>query len=52
MTLTKDQIVGSLQRRLGVSKSAASPLNPVLDTIKSSLANGEDVLISGLGNSA
>ena len=50
MTLTKDHIVGSLQTRLGVSKPESSRhLESILELIKSSLAGGDDVLISGFG---
>ena len=50
MTLTKDQIVGSLETRLGISRSESSRLvESMLETIKAALARGEDVLISGFG---
>ena len=50
MTLTKDHILGSLQSRLGVSKPESTGLlESVLELIKSSLASGDDVLISGFG---
>jgi len=50
MTLTKDHIVDSVQRRLGVSKPESSRLlESVLELIKNSLAGGDDVLISGFG---
>jgi integration host factor subunit alpha len=50
MTLTKDQSIGSLQSRLGFSKSESSRfLESVLELIKGSLADGDDVLISGFG---
>jgi len=50
MTLTKDHLAGSLQSRLGVSKPESSGLvESVLELIKSSLAGGDDVLISGFG---
>jgi integration host factor subunit alpha len=50
MTLTKDHIVDSVQRRLGVSKPESSRLlESVLELIKSSLAGGDDLLISGFG---
>ena len=53
MTLTKDHILGSLQSRLGVSKTESSRLlESVLELIKSSLASGDDVLISGFGKFA
>ena len=50
MTLTKDHIIGSLQSRLGVSRSDSSCfLESTLELIKSALAGGDDVLISGFG---
>ena len=50
MTLTKDQLIGSIGNRLGISKFESSRIIEfVLETIKSSLSDGEDVLISGFG---
>ena len=50
MTLTKDQIVGSLETCLGVSKTESTRLvESMLETIKATLARGEDVLITGFG---
>jgi integration host factor subunit alpha len=50
MTLTKDHLIESLRNRLGISKFESSRiLESVLETIKTSLSNGEDVLISGFG---
>jgi integration host factor subunit alpha len=50
MALTKDHIVDSLYPRLGASKFGSSRfLESVLETIKASLASGNDVLISGFG---
>ena len=50
MTLTKDQIVSSIGNRLGVTKFESTRLvESVLETVKASLSNGEDVLISGFG---
>ena len=50
MALTKDHIVGSLQSRLGFSKFESTRfLESVLELIKTSLTNGDDVLISGFG---
>jgi integration host factor subunit alpha len=50
MTLTKDQLINSIGNRLGVSKPESSRiLESVLETVKISLSNGEDVLISGFG---
>lgn len=53
MALTKDHIIGSLQSRLGFSKSDSSRLlESVLELIKSYLANGDGVLITGFGKFA
>ncbi len=50
MTLTKSQIVDSLTNELGFSrKTSTETLETLLEIIKSSLENGEDVLISGYG---
>jgi integration host factor subunit alpha len=50
MTITKDHLVRSIENRLGLSKFESSRMvESVLETIKTSLSNGEDVLISGFG---
>jgi integration host factor subunit alpha len=50
MTLTKDQIVNSVHTQLGFSKNRSFELvESVLEIIKNTLENGEDVLISGFG---
>lgn len=50
MTLTKSQIVDSLTNELGFSrKTSTETLETLLEIIKSSLENSEDVLISGYG---
>lgn len=50
MTLTKDHLVSSIGKRLGISKFESSRiLESVLETVKNSLSNGEDALISGFG---
>jgi len=50
MTLTKDHLVSSIGNRLGISKfESLRILESVLETVKISLSNGEDVLISGFG---
>jgi len=50
MTLTKDHLIKSIGNRLGISKFESSRIvESVLETVKNSLANGEDVLISGFG---
>ena len=50
MTLTKDHLIESIRKCLDISKFESSRiLESVLETIKTSLSNGEDVLISGFG---
>ena len=50
MTLTKEHIIGSIQSQVDISRPEASHLiESLLETIKATLANGEDVLISGFG---
>ena len=50
MTLTKEDLIGSVQNQSGTSKSESSALvESVLKIIKTTLGNGEDVLISGFG---
>ena len=50
MTLTKDHPVSSIGNRLGISKFESSRIiESILETVKTSLSNGEDVLISGFG---
>jgi integration host factor subunit alpha len=50
MTLTKDHIVSSMANHLGVTKFESTRLvESVLETVKTSLSNGDDVLISGFG---
>lgn len=50
MTLTKDHLVSSIGNRLGISKLESSRiLEFVLETVKTSLSNGVDVLISEFG---
>ena len=50
MTLTKDHIVSSIANHLGVTKFESTRLvESVLETVKTSLSNGDDVLISGFG---
>jgi integration host factor subunit alpha len=50
MTLTKDDLVNSLNSRLDLPKRKASTLvEAVLDIIKGSLEREEDVLVSGFG---
>ncbi len=50
MTLTKAQIVDSLHEQLGFSrKECVNLIEDLLEIIKGTLENGEDVLISGFG---
>ena len=50
MTLTKDHIISSIGNRIGVTKFESTRLvESVLETIKTSLSYGEDVLITGFG---
>jgi integration host factor subunit alpha len=50
MTLTKDHLIESVRGQLGIPKAESTRLvELVLETIKTTLANGEDVLISGFG---
>lgn len=50
MTLTKSKIVDTLTDHMGLPKKiGADALETLLEIIKSSLENGEDVLISGYG---
>jgi integration host factor subunit alpha len=50
MTLTKEHLIESITNRLGISKFEASRiLESILERIKTSLSNAEDVLISGFG---
>ncbi|MGA7145837.1 MAG: integration host factor subunit alpha [Desulfobacterales bacterium] len=50
MTLTKIQIVESVQNQTGFSKNKSSEIvETFLEIIKSTLASEEDVMISGFG---
>ncbi len=50
MTLTKAHIIGSIQSQFDISRPESSRLvESLLETIKATLVNGEDVLISGFG---
>ena len=50
MALTKAQIVGTVQNHLGLSRKRSSQLiENLLEIMKKSLENGEDVLVSGFG---
>ena len=50
MTLTKAQIVESIQNQTGFPRNKSSEIvETLLEIIKSTLASGEDVLVSGFG---
>jgi len=50
MTLTKADIIDAVHSNLGHSKAQSAELvESLLEIIKQTLANGEDVLISGFG---
>ena len=50
MTLTKEDLINSIYNRFGFSKAkSAQAVESLLETIKNTLASGEDVLISGFG---
>jgi integration host factor subunit alpha len=50
MTLTKAQMVESIQNQTGFQKTRSSEIvETLLEIIKSTLDSGEDVLVSGFG---
>ena len=50
MTLTKAQMVESIQNQTGFPKTRSSEIvETLLEIIKSTLESGEDVLVSGFG---
>ena len=49
MTLTKDRLIESIVGNGTTRKRATQTVENLLETIKSTLENGEDVLISGFG---
>ena len=50
MPLTKAQIIDSIYNRLDISKNTSiEVVESLLEIIKRTLANGEDVLITGFG---
>jgi integration host factor subunit alpha len=50
MTLTKAQMIDSIYRQVDLPKiRSVQVVESLLETIKKSLENGEDVLISGFG---
>ena len=50
MALTKDKMVSSLQTQLGLAKQdSRQAVERLFEILKDTLANGEDLLISGYG---
>ncbi len=50
MSLTKDKLITDLQTQIGVSKQESRLLTErLLEIMKTTLAHGDDVLISGFG---
>ncbi len=50
MTLTKSQLIDAIARQNGfISKNSTETIEIILELFKSTLASGEDVLISGFG---
>ncbi len=50
MTLTKAQLVDSIYNQTGLPKTKSAELvDSLLEVIKNTLENGEDILISGFG---
>ncbi len=50
MTLTKADLIDSMYNQVGLSKTrSAQVVDSLLEIIKSTLENGEDVLITGFG---
>ncbi len=50
MTLTKSQIINAIAQQNGFTKiKSTETVETILELIKSSLASGDDVLISGFG---
>jgi len=50
MTMTKEKIIDTVRQELGLpQKKSTEMVEQLLETIKSTLASGEDVLVSGFG---
>jgi integration host factor subunit alpha len=50
MALTKAEIIESVQQQLGFPKKQSTEVvEQLIETIKSTLASGDDVLVSGFG---
>jgi integration host factor subunit alpha len=50
MTITKASLINSVQNKVEISRTeAAQIIEVLLETVKRTLASGEDILISGFG---
>lgn len=50
MTLTKARVVNTIHEKIGLpKKEAAETIEMLLEIIKRTLADGEDILVSGFG---
>ena len=50
MALTKEKIIDSVHQQLGLPRNKSTEVvEQLIETIKSTLASGEDVLVSGFG---
>jgi integration host factor subunit alpha len=50
MALTKEKIIDSVHQQLGLPRNKSTEVvEQLIETIKSTLATGEDVLVSGFG---
>ena len=50
MTLTKNEMISNLTEQMKIDKkTAVKSVEKIIETIKSSLESGDDVLISGFG---
>ena len=50
MTLTKNEMISNLTEQMKIDKKTASQsVEKIIETIKSSLESGDDVMISGFG---
>ena len=50
MAMTKEKVIDTVRQELGLpQKKSTEMVEQLLETIKSTLASGEDVLVSGFG---
>ncbi len=50
MSLTKDKLIIQIQNQIGISRpESRDHIEKLLEIMKATLANGEDILISGFG---